>query len=1042
MPIGLDCPGCAVRLTLPDQLAGKQIRCKHCGWKIRVPGGRGGSSVAGLLDDFGREQVARRRGRRDEGDEYEEYDEYDEGRRARRSSALPWLIGGGAAAVVLIGVGVFFAFRGGDDEKPEVAQKPAEADPARPRRPAPVFPNVQPPQRPPVGNRPPVLNLPADPPDMPQARPPVIPGNPQVPPAPKVEETEEDRAAAVAWTVQPDPPAEKLELPPARAVAMPDPSNSGQAVFPTTPSRFVAVGRGSSPRDRTYLWDLKSDMKKAVGVIPGETGLREPMALAPGGKYLAGQSREGGATVDVFSFENGQGVRRVQAGERGSVTWVDFGASSNDLLVALDGFQEKTLQVWAIDSGNNVRNFTLPKDLRKETFALSPGRKYLAVTSRDYVYVYRLADGTLAGTQRVPRPEKQHSRYECKGLAFSPDGKELAGLFAEGLSNDQMIAAWDLARGEQTHAHVFPAEGGIRWYKGPAIDYLPDGQAWLVSGKLVVEHDTGTLLTKLNVGERDPNRCAVLPNDLLLVVTSAGVHGSPFVREAYERSVKAAREAGPGAQAAPKAADRFGVRVVRSAPGAAWSVRPEVLTPLSLGSPVPLANPGKEVLSVHFSRADTGHAATLSTVELAVPFIRKILRCDRYDLTGRRHLGGFEVPAKFKEIKPGWTPVADLSPKGERFAVCSPTEPQRVDLFAAEGGAHLAGFLPYRQEVTAVKWLAFLDADRLLTLSETGRLTLWEVPACKAVYESGDNLTKVALDPPRKWLAAVNGTSVDLIDAATGEAHGRLPVTAPLPADGKGMKLAFRPDGQELAAVIPGGADQTVLLWNLQTGQLGAEFKTEAVHPEGLHYCGTGHLLAGDGALIDLERKLLVWSYSHPHGLPRANDSPDARHWFVAQGPNNAATGLLTAAALPDPAVGRMLEQASEPGVEKVLGPGDAIAIKLNFPGPPGDAEGFRKDLYRRLSDALTGRGFRVDDRARVALVITANQTDSGDRAEVTEFGAPGGGLPRFGPRGPRPPFGPRGPGMGAPGAGGGGRTINLPQVNVTAALVAADGQT
>ena len=44
MPIQLECPGCKATLHVPDELAGKQGKCIHCGHRITVPGGSPASS--------------------------------------------------------------------------------------------------------------------------------------------------------------------------------------------------------------------------------------------------------------------------------------------------------------------------------------------------------------------------------------------------------------------------------------------------------------------------------------------------------------------------------------------------------------------------------------------------------------------------------------------------------------------------------------------------------------------------------------------------------------------------------------------------------------------------------------------------------------------------------------------------------------------------------------------------------------------------------------------------------------------------------------
>src|SRR4029079_18474403 len=43
----IDCPGCKATLQVPDELAGKQGKCIHCGHRLVVPGAR--ASVSGIM---------------------------------------------------------------------------------------------------------------------------------------------------------------------------------------------------------------------------------------------------------------------------------------------------------------------------------------------------------------------------------------------------------------------------------------------------------------------------------------------------------------------------------------------------------------------------------------------------------------------------------------------------------------------------------------------------------------------------------------------------------------------------------------------------------------------------------------------------------------------------------------------------------------------------------------------------------------------------------------------------------------------------------
>src|SRR3954451_17420028 len=57
----IDCPGCKATLQVPDELAGKQGKCIHCGHRLVVPGAR--ASVSGIMSSGLFEATAEAMGR-------------------------------------------------------------------------------------------------------------------------------------------------------------------------------------------------------------------------------------------------------------------------------------------------------------------------------------------------------------------------------------------------------------------------------------------------------------------------------------------------------------------------------------------------------------------------------------------------------------------------------------------------------------------------------------------------------------------------------------------------------------------------------------------------------------------------------------------------------------------------------------------------------------------------------------------------------------------------------------------------------------------
>jgi predicted Zn finger-like uncharacterized protein len=148
MAITCACPGCATPFNVTDDMAGKRGKCPKCLMVFTVPaaapvppaGGAGSGRTERTADpesyrDAGRYDPDRKSGksatRRDDRDERDDHVD-DEPRsrrtRARRqsgSSMLPWVLGLGAAALLLfvvcagvITIVVILAFRQGDNKAP------------------------------------------------------------------------------------------------------------------------------------------------------------------------------------------------------------------------------------------------------------------------------------------------------------------------------------------------------------------------------------------------------------------------------------------------------------------------------------------------------------------------------------------------------------------------------------------------------------------------------------------------------------------------------------------------------------------------------------------------------------------------------------------------------------------------------------------------------------------------------------------------------------------------------------------------------------
>ncbi len=973
MAATIRCPECNERFT-PSSRSSK-LRCPECRYVFP-------------RDDDEDERPRSSSRRRDDDDE------------ERDESTFPVVpvVVGGVLALLLVAGGLYFVLRPakkepaaavavqdvGDEQR---ALPPQVKEPIAERRPAPKAKDrviiVPPIVAPPV-----VVNPPAERPKI------------QKPPTPEVDP--EQAATNVAWSAAPDPATEKFELP-AKSEKIVVPLGIGGAVhFPTSPSPFFAVGASTQKTDAITLFDLRS--KKPAGFIRGKTDLRTPMALSPDGKYLAGQAQFK-PIVDVFDFVTGQGIRRLEW-KTGQIKWLDFGAESATLIVCVSDFTNTSLQIWNIASGEMTGSIPLPKHLFNAlAIAMSPGRHQIAIALKERVHVYRLTDGKLLGTTPFPdfnREEKVLGESKCEGLAFSPDGAEIAGLFTHYGNRRAYLSAWAMADGKIRFEHELSDSLDHTSFtiSGGGFEYAPDGNAWLIQNNLLVERESGIPLTKLR-GERNAGReqLRLFPNDLMVAEDSSAraVVGIPFNRTAYETALKAARGKA-AAIVAPVEADRSAVKIVPAELTPQWEVKEDggPLKP-KLYPSIALASPGPSIRAALFGNPESGRFATVSIIDKTTPFIHKSLRWDNFSLATGKHLPAIDLgiakeaaQRKGKLGRPVAAAgvVAGLSPSGKRLAIRALADPKRIDVWSDDGKV-LVAFLPsLNGEV--VDAIDFTDEDKLLTLAG-GKLALWELPTCKAIYETATSYRGVpSFSPGKRWLALFQSNGFDILDTATGETHGLLP-TGVASSETELPVAAFSADGKKIAAVVPTPFKTNVFVCDVEKGVTAEAFEISA--PTGrLQWCGPSHLLYGS-QLIDLDLKLPLWNYTG--AALTAGGALDGRFWYVRTGTTPAGPGILASTVLPDPVAAQASATIRLPTTQMILGPQTAISLQINAAGPSGDPE-LIKTATKQLTGYLEQRGFVVRDGAPLTLAIGATVQDTGEIEEVKPLSGGKGGKTTF----------------------------------------------
>jgi WD40 repeat protein len=766
--------------------------------------------------------------------------------------------------------------------------------------------------------------------------------------------------------------------------------------FPRTPSAFVAVTGKMGFKEIKEIWDLAAGRKVGALEPPGGSG---DFALSPDGKYFAGRTGfgpQGG--IEIWSTSDGQSINKVAV--EGLIHQVAVTFLPDDLILTSSGtHNDVNFQVRELRTGKVRQQIQGVKDVEAKLYAISPGGKHLAVPRRDgkRVLVFDLSSGAQVGDAMTPL-DRDFSHPNPTGVAFSPDGKSLAALFQ--FAFKYRLCTWEMGTGKgKLHPQLVHEEGGMlgMGYEGHPLEWLGDSSCLIAFGQFFLDPTSGKLVWNLpkKFGDNSPRR-------VFGTTKVASVKGEfnnrqliveDLPRDQLDTALAASRAGkDPAASDLPDAvrADTAAVRQLAAPVGAAaWAAQPDP-APAARGAlgaqPIPVSGKHDEVQRIVFTSPDAGQAVIVRVQgDGASP--KQPLFADRYDLAGGKALGSTKL---FSFQAPKNRPqnlLADLSRDGNRVLVREPREERRVDVWSLSEGKHVAGWLPAEKEGDGrVQWAGFVDPGRVLTQSAAGKLTLWTIPDCRAVWSMDNIRSALALSPGGKYLALYTGATYELFDPASGDRKGQLEGN-----DIQGVDRAtFRSDGKALAAAIRTPTGSKLRRWDLETGKVlpgGAPFRGI---PNEFVWCSNDQLLAA-AVLYDLNLGVPLTLHNLP-GLGKvAADSIDGRVWFVFQR-QPADPLVLNAQTLPDAAAKQLAAQLGDKTIVPVLGPGTQVSVRIDGGAAPNPQE-FRDRALQAATNQLQANGFQVAaGAAPIHLVIQYGAPrNTGHVTEYRPIG-PGGG--------------------------------------------------
>jgi serine/threonine-protein kinase len=277
-------------------------------------------------------------------------------------------------------------------------------------------------------------------------------------------------------------PLRQVVIKPGQRMTIPRPSDAVPPAFPLYPTGYIALP--DRERHTFTVWDLTT--MKPVHRFEATSQMEQPLMLSLDGRWLAGRVGDG---VRVCSADGR--VRTLEL-PKGRTHWLWL--AGQDRLVILrenDSAPGRAVVVWDLKALKQTASLPLPDGVDTKYATVTPDGRTLIVPQGQQLLVQELRDGVDATVRLLPSAATALA-LPCLGLAFSPDGRELAMLYNDPLKGPRLVL-WNWKK--KTEAVLFRYPGGSYtqefFYAGPPLDWLPDQTGLLVYGQALFDCRTG-----------------------------------------------------------------------------------------------------------------------------------------------------------------------------------------------------------------------------------------------------------------------------------------------------------------------------------------------------------------------------------------------------------------------------------------------------------------------------------------------------------------------------------------------------------------------
>ena len=249
---------------------------------------------------------------------------------------------------------------------------------------------------------------------------------------------------------------------------------------------------------------FSTETRKQIGNLDLEIRSSTLTALSNDGSHFAVASKthnQDGTSVSVYDLQSQKKTCEIPGAED---EILDVLLITRSKYVVTAGRKSPVVRVWDAKTGKSVKEFEMPKGTRLDqgNVAFTNDGKYMAVVRRKELVVIKVASGKVVATMEPPslvdrdgnksersRGNDHSSIYAwIQDLEFSPDGTELAAVSTH---RGNRLLCWNKDAELVVNKPFSLIQKNAFWEND--IQWLPDGQAWLVGGNLV-ERSSGRIL--------------------------------------------------------------------------------------------------------------------------------------------------------------------------------------------------------------------------------------------------------------------------------------------------------------------------------------------------------------------------------------------------------------------------------------------------------------------------------------------------------------------------------------------------------------------